>query len=64
MGISRSDLIAAIINAQDNLDDEYYKLFKLYKNSFNNDIKNNEFTKEFIIDDMDLIQYINNVITA
>ncbi len=64
MGISRSDLITAIINAQDNFDDEYYKLFELYKNAFNSDIKNHEFTKEFMVEDLDLIQYINAVITA
>ena len=34
------------------------------KNAFNSDIKNHEFTKEFMVEDLDLIQYINAVITA
>ena len=64
MGISRSELISAILNAQDNLDDEYYELFEIYKSSFQDDIINSKFTKEFIVTDGKLINYIHRVLTT
>mgnify|MGYP006873019833 CR=1 FL=1 len=64
MSIKRSDLITALINAQDNFDVEYYELFKMYKDALNNDAINLKYTSEFIIDNDNLLRYINKSIIA
>lgn len=62
MGISRSELITAILKAQDNLDVEYYDLLEIYKSSFKDDSNNYKFTKEFIVTDGNLINYIHRAL--
>lgn len=64
MGISRSELITAILNAQDNLDKEYFDLVEIYKDSFQDDFTNYHFEKEFVVNDINLIDYISRVLAV